>query len=110
MSTVGRSRDTRATTCLGMSRPTEPVSGNSFKVGGGPAGIDDKLVIPRILGASDELVAYSYRILDQCLTLCDAVEEVKRVRHWSDALRACGLYDRFLFLNYEAFSNVTLRK
>lgn len=29
--------------------------------------------------ASNELVAYSYRILDQCMTLCDAVEEVQAV-------------------------------
>jgi hypothetical protein len=42
------------------------------------ADADGKLIVPRLYGAADELVAYSYRILDQCLTLCDAVEEVKQ--------------------------------
>jgi len=51
------------------------------------AGDESKLVVPRLLGATDELVAYSYRILDQCLTLCDAVEEVKRVRRTAAAGR-----------------------
>ena len=41
---------------------------------------DEVMVNQVVMDAADELVAYSYRILDKCVTLCDAVEEVKRVK------------------------------
>jgi len=44
-----------------------------------PLMAEDDKIVAEMNGVNDELVAYTFRLLEQCITLSDAVAEINQV-------------------------------
>ena len=57
--------------CRPAAVPVEPVPS--------PLQADDDKIVSQMYSINDELVSYAFRLLDQCITLTDAVAEINKV-------------------------------